>query len=129
MKIFSRIKKHPVLTGVIIGVILLVASFGVMMRPTKAFMTGLPFGGMIVLPYWCPCSFNIAFTVVGQKGGWFTYDPGLSTLFQWWSLRPGAWILGTYWPGTGVCGYAVASPPWCVYVPTMGTVVMAGTSL
>lgn len=129
MKIFSRIKKHPILTGVIVGVIFLAVSLSLAMKPAKAFMAGVPLGGVIVLPYFCPCSLNVAFTVVGPKPGWFTYEFGLSTLFAWWNLRPGAWILGTYWPGTGYCGYAIAAPPWCVYVPTMGTVVMAGTSL
>jgi len=129
MKIFSHIKKHPVWTGVIVGVVLLAASFHLATKPAKAFMAGVPLGGVIVLPYFCPCSMNVAFTVVGPRPGWFTYEFGLSTLFAWWNLRPGAWILGTYWPGTGYCGYVIPSPPWCVYIPTMGTVVMAGTSL
>lgn len=129
MKIFSQIKKHPILLGTIVGALLLVTTFSIARKPASAFLAGVGFGGVIALPYFCPCSLNVAFTVVGPKGGWFTYEPELSTLFEWWSSRPGAYILGTYWPGTGVCGYAAPPPVFCVYVPTMGTVVMAGTSL
>lgn len=126
MKIFSRIKKHPTLTGVIVGVVLLVASFGVAMKTSRAFLAGAPFGGMITGMTYCPVSMNIAFVVAGVKGGLFTYEPELSTLFQYWMMAPGSWIVGTFWPGTGYCLISVFPP---IGFPTEGTVVMAGTSL
>ena len=74
----------------------------------------------------CPCSDNLAISVVGVKGGIFSFGPG-SVPFAWYQIyRPGPWAKGTYAPG-GVCLWPF--PDGCAGFPTEGTILDVGTSL
>ena len=87
----------------------------------------LVFGGRIIATIPCTCSGGLWISVGPPRPmAGIVYQAGVSVLFSFYSLLPSEHILGTYVPG-GVC--LVGVPPGCGSVTTIGTIVVAGTSL
>lgn len=85
------------------------------------------FGGRIVATIPCTCSGGVWLSIGPPRPmAGIVYQAGISVLFSFYSLLPSEYILGTYVPG-GVC--MVGIPPACGSVATIGTIVVAGTSL
>ena len=95
---------------------------------------GLGFGGLVTAVIPCPCS--------GGFWVWFTplyinspvpvtgaiYFSALHTIpYSWYAFGvPGTWELGTFVPGVQEC--YIPTPAGCVPLPTLGSMIMAGTS-
>lgn len=127
MRLFSFLKKHPILTSLFFAVFLIVVSFSLRIKSGKAIGV-LPFGGQILDVTYCPCSFNLAITVGPPNGGVFTYEPGGSIIKAFYQIfRPGPWVLGWYSPG-GVCLDFCTDCCYPLRSPT-GTISEAGTSM
>lgn len=117
------LNKRFIISCAIAILFILIALFSVGMKRSNAM---LGFGGRIVSVIPCPCSFNLAVTVAGVKGGIFSFEPG-SLPFAWWQIfRPGPWAKGSYVPGN-VCLWFI--PYGCAGIPTMGTILDVGTSM
>lgn len=97
----------------------------------------LPFGGPILQVIPCGCS-NGHVVVVGPPGSpaktegllnRFHFVPTQTILFRFFqTARIGAWLLGTYMPGTGnQCLLPVEDG--CIIVPNDGVIKLLGTSL
>ncbi|HAT68243.1 MAG: hypothetical protein A2481_03840 [Candidatus Yonathbacteria bacterium RIFOXYC2_FULL_47_9] len=132
MKLPFIIKKRALVVGITVILLLLVVSFGVWVKSSKAaapvVVAGIPFGGLITYVFYCNCSFNLAVTVGPPVGGIYMYQPGASLIYAYYQIfRSGPWVLGTYVPG-GACMVYVAVGCSPALVPT-GTIVTAGTSL
>lgn len=123
MKFFSYKKRRPVLFSAIIFFTLIVGSFGLHIKRTKAI---LPFGGPILLVTPCTCSLNLAITVGPPNSGVFTYEEGM--VYPFYQLfREGPWTLGSYIPGSAGC-WMVGDPCYPVLFP-IGTIDEVGTSM
>lgn len=85
----------------------------------------LAFGGRVLWVEPCTCSAGAAIAVGPPRPGYFLFQPGISVLFSFYAFVPANYVLGTYIPG-GVCLTGI--PPACATVPTLGTVVLMGTS-
>lgn len=86
----------------------------------------LGFGGRILAVTSCTCSGGLRLEIGPPRPMDLWYQPGVSTLFSFYSLLPSEYVLGIYVPG-GAC--TIGSAPYCVPVPTLGTLTIAGTSL
>lgn len=86
----------------------------------------LGFGGRIIAETPCTCSGGLRLEIGPPRPMDLWYQPGVSTLFSFYSLLPSEYTLGVYVPG-GACTVGVI--PYCTLVPTLGTLIIAGTSL
>lgn len=59
-----------------------------------------PFGGRIIAV--TPCFSGLHIKVGPPVGGDFVYTPGKSTLYSFYSLKPGSWVLGVA-SGIAIC--------------------------
>ncbi|MBI3019797.1 MAG: hypothetical protein HYY60_00510 [Parcubacteria group bacterium] len=101
-------------------------NLGKEITPLKAALP-LVFGGRIIATIPCTCSGGLWISVGPPRPmAGIVYQVGVSVLFSFYSLLPSEHILGTYVPG-GVC--FVGIPPYCTSIATLGTIVVAGTSL
>lgn len=129
--------KEPLLkaTSVVIALWLIGAAFVVGSGHEARALSlggGTPFGGLSTFVFYCTCSGNIALTITdlavptgGVKN--LIYEPGATTLYQFYQIyREGVWTLGLWSPG-GVCTYYVGKG--CMVYPTVGTMTMVGTSM
>lgn len=131
MKFFSYVKKHTIVTSSILAVLLIVTSFGVRIKKSKAI---LQFGGEILNVTYCTCSMNLAITVGPPAGGVFTYEPGATVYAFYQIFRPGPWVLGTDVPGGECLSWYMCGPDPCCLpdfstAPPVGTIAEVGTSL
>lgn len=94
----------------------------------------LPFGGLVVLPIPCVCSFGMAITFAPMYpnppfpfSGALHFVPGTSFLHPNYLIGvTSKWHLGKYFPTPGTCWTGV--PPACVPFPTWGVITRVGTS-
>jgi hypothetical protein len=103
----------------------MLAFFAIQPTNTSASI-GIPFGGRVVMAYYCPCSLNLMLYILTPYGFVLplVYQPGVSILYAKYKPFIGSALLGTYIPG-GVC----LSFYYCVpYGFPIGTVFMMGTS-
>ncbi len=85
----------------------------------------LPVGGKIIFVYECACSGGYAILVGPPRGGIFLVQTGISRVYRWWALVPGANVVGRAIPG-GVCSAGTAA---CFPIPVQGTILQIGSSL
>jgi len=72
-----------------------------------------------------PCANGKLLYVGPPRAGAFLFGAG-SRLYRWYSLRPGAWVLGTASPGGAcICPYNNCK---LGAIPAKGTIIMLGTS-
>jgi len=125
MKHSFLVRKSPFIFGITVSLFVVVASFGLFVKPSKAI---LEFGGPITNVFYCPCSWNLAIAVGLPSPGLFMYQPGVTMVYSFYQLfRPGPWVLGTYTPG-GSCMQFI--PYGCAPMAfPQGTITEVGTSL
>lgn len=54
---------------------------------------GKPFGGRVLIKYYCNCSNNYQLFIGPPRGGWFIEDSG-TIIYREYNLNPPAWSLG-----------------------------------
>ena len=82
---------------------------------------GIPFGGMIITPFYCTGSFNWMLTLKPEPPTYATllsYYLGTEA-FSWYNLPFALYVKGFYAP-PGVC--VIGFCPYCVHIPTWGTI-------
>jgi hypothetical protein len=86
------------------------------------------FGGPITVTYTCTCSSNMLLTIQDVRGQslQLIYQPGVSILYSYGSLRTGAQTLGNYVSGGQCLVYAGVS--CTTYGAPNGTITQIGTS-
>ena len=55
--------------------------------------SGIPFGGRVLIKYYCNCSNNYQLFIGPPIGGWFIEDSG-TKIYREYNLNPPAWSLG-----------------------------------
>ena len=121
----NKINKYVFLLGIVIIVIVFIASFVSKVKTTTA--TGLlPFGGMVTELYYCSCSANWAVTVGSPKGGVFSYYNEGTITYANGMPHTSAWAMGTYGTG-GVC--LIPGEPCPAGRTPIGIMTQVGTSL
>lgn len=85
----------------------------------------LAFGGRVITVTPCTCSAGFQLVIGPPRPAQVLYQPGISVLFSFYNFLPANYALGTYSPG-GLCLTGV--PPFCATLPTLGTVIIMGTS-
>lgn len=120
----------------ILGLILLTACF--LIPPSVSAQVLMPFGGLVVLPTFCTCSFNWHVAYVPPhpvKYPWslraLVLTPGITIPYAYQQFifpapTPTAWHLGDFAPGVQGCVTGIA--PACVPVPADGHVYKIGSS-
>ena len=86
---------------------------------------GGAFGGKILTVIPCTCTRSLLLIVGPPKGGLFLYVPGLSRLYQNFSLIPGRWILGT---SIGKAPCLTGFPPVCIPTGSGAIIRKIGTN-
>ncbi len=100
----------------VIAVILLVVFVSSFFYQTSFAFVG--FGGPIISVLGCT---NGLLLTIGPPSGGFFLLPFWTTIYPFFSIKPGSWTLGTYIPG-GACSFGP------VVIPVQGTILMTGTS-
>jgi hypothetical protein len=117
-------KKRSFIVAVVLVLAIVIPLFFYNVNKSAALV---PFGGLILNVTYCTCSFNLLLTVGPPVGGNYIFQPGVSVPFPYGQLyRPGPWILGAWVPG-GACMMWVGKA--CAPLPSIGTILYAGTSL
>jgi hypothetical protein len=113
----------------------LIAMVFILSPLTVSAAVGVGFGGLVTAVIPCGCS--------GGLWVWFTplytnspvpvtgaiYFSALHTIpYSWYEFGvPATWELGTFIPGVQEC-FIPAGPLGCILLPTLGSMVMTGTS-
>lgn len=103
--------------------------------PKQAEAISLPFGGIIIFPVPCICSYSLLIHIIpigASSPPAVNFIPGVSQLYSFFNLfRPGAYLLGTYGPPSP-CFILVPFPPFCIpypLAPAAPTIILVGTSI
>jgi hypothetical protein len=114
-----RKKMFSIGRNIIIGMII----FAIVFTPvtTSAALTGVPFGGIIVIPIPCICSLGLLIHIIpightSPPAVIFTFG---SILYAFYNLfRPGTYLLGNY-DIPLMCWILIPAPPFCIPYPLM----------
>ena len=118
-----------------ISVFMFLAIFLVLLFPATSYAFVIPgfggaFGGRTYSVTYCTCSlpFSILLSPVGPpRGGSFMYQPGISTLYMFYSVfSAGPWVLGTS-SGNAIC--KIYSGNSCIVRGSGPIIRKIGTSL
>lgn len=107
-----------------------IMAFVLLLPAYASAQAGLPFGGIIIKPIFCPCSANVALRIVpigATSPHIVMFQPGVSTLYAFWNiLKPGTYLLGTYGPPVPCLSIVFCIPdPRVIAAPI---IIMTGTS-
>lgn len=93
----------------------------------------LPFGGQITVMMPCTCSapnfwlYLVPFHPISPfVGGPLVYKPGITRLYDNYTVLISSWLLGKYRPGMQSCQMTVGVG--CVILPSFGDIEFTGTS-
>jgi hypothetical protein len=132
MNILSKFK-----TVLILVVFVVIVGSGLAYGRQKAFAEwGIPYGGFIITPFWCPCSGDVVLLTLSP--GFFGPEPAAfqasyvmgSEIFAYWNLgEPGIWAIGFGSPPIPCLVFAPHSGCFPVGEPIINLEPFSGSSL